>query len=187
MEVETTAFARNVKTSGGGIAVDAIGDILGGQESTVLISDSLFSDHEADLGAIEDSYVIRALEESVVDIQQSTIARNDAFAVGWVGVPDVPVRSDGSLSNSVVWDNAGGPVVLSPSHIIGVCNQGELGGVFPAVPPTDPMLITTPRGDFRLDPLSASIDACSVAATSGKGLDGVLRTMEPFDRGAFEF
>ncbi len=93
------------------------------------------------------------------------------------------------VQNSILQQNAFGPLVANSVPFIGLCNNSEMaesGGQSIGSNLGDPQFISTNRGDYRLSDTSPSLDSCTFGSLLD--IDGKVRPNDNsnYDQGAFE-
>lgn len=100
------------------------------------------------------------------------------------------VSSTITMTNSIIWENLGGPYVRFGADFTRSCNnsQSTLGGSQSMGSINqDPIFVSDPdRGDYHLHSISPSVDACNTGPA--RDLDGLYRPNNggTYDMGAFE-
>ena len=162
LDIKTTAFINNIADFGGAVYSLSAGDNL-------TMENNLFTSNVG-------SYVLRVFGAGTLLAESNTFAGNPATAIGISNVGASP-----TFNNNIVWGNSGG-TVISPA-VVGTCNNSQDNSL-PGIS-SDPMFITTTRGDYRLDGSSPSVDVC--ASGPSIDLDNFARPKgSNYDMGAFE-
>lgn len=149
---------------------------LNGHGSSNLIENVLLSSNEDRAIRLDDL----ASHGTDLLLRSSTLVNHPASAI--LLADEASVSLD--IQNSVLWDNLGTEIAglsghASASQLCSLIASGLLGAIS-----ADPVLISNPRGDYRLNPMSPAIDAC--LSGPDRDLDGNFRDAAP-DIGAFEF
>ena len=168
---EYAAYSENDALTGSAIYSNNIND-------QVILVSNLFTGNVNPSG-----FVVRLWREAVLDADNNTLAENTGGAIG-ILLGGATVTAD----NNIVWGNT--TASASAASINGACNNDQ-DGLMPGIN-LDPMFVTTPRGSYRLDTASPSLDTCNSGVA--RDLDNVARAkdgdMAPsaaeFDMGAFE-
>ncbi len=202
--VYCTEVRGNSADKGGGIAVvgdfsppttydtDFSADAIAILENSATTNGSAFFTDQLETASILANVIVRGNTENYAVHQDGptdlTIANSSL-----VGNPVRPLHTESvsstlTMTNTIIWENIGGPYVRFGANFTRSCNdsQGQASGSQSMGSINqDPIFVSTARGDYRLHASSPAINACNNGME--RDADGFVRAVGgSYDMGAFE-